>query len=444
MKFDRRSALRGVMNGAAVTVALPVLDLLLDGSGTAYAATGAPLPARFGTWFWGLGCNPQRFFPSKVGADYDLKVELEPIKAFKQKINIFSDFNVPLDGVANLPHISGGIGIRTGMATRAEGGLPAPSFDVLIGDVIGANSRFRSLEISCVGDPRNSLSGRGNGNLNPAEISPAALYQRMFGAGFQDPNSGKFTPNPKVMARRSVLSAVGDQRKELEASVGATDRQRLDQYFTSLRQLENQLDVELSPPQPREACLIPQPPTEAKIDAMIDNVIGNHKMMADLLVMALACDQTRVFNLNFNNGASSLTRLGSTITHHQLTHEEQIDNRLGYQPESTYFVNRIMEAWAYFVSALDAVREGDRTLLDNTLVFAHSETDLAKFHSIDTIPMMTAGSGGGRVKTGVHVAGSATPASRIGLTLQQVMGVPVEKWGVGSMETDKSVGEIVV
>jgi hypothetical protein len=145
----------------------------------------------------------------------------------------------------------------------------------------------------------------------------------------------------------------------------------------------------------------------------------------------------------FNNGASSLTRIGSTVTHHQLTHEEVLDNKLGYQPEATFFLTKIMEAWVYFVGALDKVKEGDRSLLDNTLVFAHSETEFAKFHTIDNIPMMTAGSAGGRVKTGLYVDGMGTPVSRVGLTLQQLMGVSVDRWGSKSMETNKSIGEIV-
>jgi hypothetical protein len=147
--------------------------------------------------------------------------------------------------------------------------------------------------------------------------------------------------------------------------------------------------------------------------------------------------------MNFNNGASSLTRLGSTITHHQLTHEEPLDNRLGYQPDVTWFINKIMQAWTYFVGALDGVQEGDRTLLDNTLVFAHSETEFAKFHTIDNIPMMTAGSAGGRIKTGIHIAGESTPASRVGLTLQQVMEVPVDKWGTGGLQTNKPIAELL-
>jgi hypothetical protein len=245
------------------------------------------------------------------------------------------------------------------------------------------------------------------------------------------------------MARRSVLSAVTDQRKAFEARLGASDKARLDQYFTSVRQLENQLDVQLTKPAPMQACVVPNKPYERPVNAEIENVLANHKVMTDLLVMGLACDSTRVFNMNFNNGASSLTRIGSTITHHQLTHEEPLDSRLGYQPEATFFVNKCMEAWAYFVSALDQVQEGDRTLLDNCLVFAHSETEFAKQHTIDNIPMMTAGSGGGRIRTGVHIVGEGSPVTRVGLTLQQVMGVPVDKWGDKSLETSKSIGELL-
>jgi Protein of unknown function (DUF1552) len=444
LDLSRRTALKGVIGGAAVTVGVPLLDLFLDGNGEAFAATGAPVPVRFGTWFWGLGVNPSRWFPSKPGANYDLKPELEPIRDYQSKINVFGNFNVPLDGAPNLPHSSGGPAIRTGMALTAERGLPGESFDVTIGDKIGTRSRFRSLEMSSSGDPRNSLSGRGGGNLNPSEVSASALYTRIFGAGFKDPNSGTFTPDPQVMARRSVLSAVTDQRQALEREVGAADKAKLEQYYTSVRQLENQLDVELTRPEPMQSCQVPKSVADLPINAEIEHVILNHKLMTSLLVMALACDQTRVFNMMFNNGASSLTRIGSTITHHQLTHEEVLDNRLGYQPNATYYLTKIMEAWAGFVAALDGIKEGNRTLLDNTLVLAHSETEFAKFHTIDNIPMMTAGSAGGRVKTGIYVDGAGSPVSRVGLTLQQVMGVPLDKWGAKSMETSKAIGEIVV
>ena len=445
MAFDlsRRTALRGLVGGAAVTVGVPLLDCFLDGKGAAMAATGAPVPIRFGTWFWGLGVNPNRWFPDKAGSDYDLKPELAPIAALRHKINVLGNFNVLLDGAPNLPHSSGGPAIRTGRALTAERGLPGESFDVTIGDLIGTRSRFRSLEVSATGDARNSLSGRGGGNFNPSEGSAAGLYTRLFGPGFKDPNSATFVPDPQVMARRSVLSGVSEERQALESAVGAADRHKLDQYFTSIRSLENQLSSELTKPEPLQACAVPTAARERAINAEIENVVTNHALMTDLLVMAMACDQTRIVNMMFNHGASSLTRIGSTITHHQLTHEEVLDNRLGYQPEATYFLTKIMDAWVHFVAALDAVKEGDRTLLDNSLIFAHSETEFAKFHTIDNIPMMTAGSGGGRIKTGVYIDGEGSPVSRVGLTLQQAMGVAVDRWGTKSMETNKSISELL-
>src|SRR5580658_9955494 len=134
MKFHpgRRTALRGMLNGAAVAVGLPFLDLFLDDNGQALAAAGAPLPTRFGVWFWGLGVNPKRWIPDQTGPNFDLKVELAPIKPFQSKINVFSNFPVPLDGHPNFPHSSGGTAIRTGMAMTGSGTFPGPTFDVLI------------------------------------------------------------------------------------------------------------------------------------------------------------------------------------------------------------------------------------------------------------------------------------------------------------------------
>jgi hypothetical protein len=446
MAFDlsRRSALKGLMNGATIAVGVPFLDAFLDGNGSALAATGAPVPIRFGTWFWGLGVNPNRFYPTTEGPDYEMPPELAPIGELRHKISVFKNFNVPLDGAPNLPHGTGGPAVLTGRAILAQGGLPGESLDVTISDLIGKRTRFASLEVSSVGDARNSLSGRGGGNLNPSEVSPSGLYARIFGTGFKDPNSATFTPDPQVMARRSVLSAVTEQRHALEKAVGAADKAKLDQYFTSIRQLENQLDVELTKPEPLQACVVPTEAKDTVVNAEIDTVMKNHELMTDLMVMALACDQTRVFNMMFNNGASSLTRPGSTITHHQLTHEEVLDTTLGYQPSATFFLTKIMEGWVYFAKKLDSIKEGDRTLLDNSLVMAHSETEFAKFHTIDNLPVLFAGSAGGRIRPGLCVDGKGSPISRIGLTAMQAMGVAIDRWGTKSMETNRNISEIML
>ena len=102
-----------------------------------------------------------------------------------------------------------------------------------------------------------------------------------------------------------------------------------------------------------------------------------------------------------------------------------------------------MIAWREFLDALSGIPEGDGTLLDNCLVLAHSDCSIAKAHAVESIPTMVAG-GGDRVRTGYHMAGNADPISRIGLTVQQAMGLQVERWGSLSMETNKSITELLV
>ena len=117
----------------------------------------------------------------------------------------------------------------------------------------------------------------------------------------------------------------------------------------------------------------------------------------------------------FSDRASSLRLPGSSDTHHTLTHEEPRDPALGYQPKATYFVLKSMEAWAHFVATLDAIPEGDGTLLDNCLVMAHSETSEANTHSVVGLPFMIAGKAGGRMRTGLHISGVGESTSRVGL-----------------------------
>jgi hypothetical protein len=436
----RRSILRGMMGGGAVTVALPFLDCFLNNNGTALAA-GAPLPTRFGTWFWGLGVTPGRWKPETVGADYEITPELVPIAPYKKKVSIFSGFDVLLDGKPNFPHQTGGPAFRTG-TPPARLAFPGVSFDVIIADAIGANTRFRSLELSGIGISSNTLSGRGPGQMNPSESSALAFYARIFGPDFQDPNAGDFKPDPAIIAKKSVLSAVSEQRADLEKQLGAADRARLDQYFTSVRQVENQLAMQLEKPEPLLACTVPEAPEGLLVQKDVEGTVRNHELLTRMLAMALTCNQTKVFNMHINDSASSLTRRGSTTSHHQLTHDEQIDAELGYQPEATKFITDLMAAWGTFVGILDGVPEGDGTLLDHMMVVAHSDTEFAKVHNVNNLPIMIAGGASGKLKTGLHVPGKGEAVTRVALTAMQVMGVSLDRFGTGSMETRKPVSEI--
>jgi uncharacterized protein DUF1552 len=137
-KWTRRKALKGMLGGSAVTVALPLLDCFLNGNGEALAS-GAPLPARFGTWFWGCGINAARWIPDKIGADYDLKPELLAIGPYKNKVTVLSGFNCVLGGRPNLAHWSGIMATFTG-AAPSKGGMGGGTTDLPTIDCLVANT----------------------------------------------------------------------------------------------------------------------------------------------------------------------------------------------------------------------------------------------------------------------------------------------------------------
>ncbi len=437
-KLNRRHVLRGMMGGTAVSVGLPFLDCFLDSSGTALAATGAQLPVVFGSWIQNLGLNPGRWKPETIGANYTSGPELKALDPFKDKMNIFSGMNYYLDGRPMDTH-------DTSLEVATMGSIPLgvesdPTIDNIIADTVGTRSRFRSLEIALNGS-RRSWSKRKGGAANPSEPSPAALYQRIFGPDFNDPNAAEFTPDPKTMARRSVLSALTDERKSILQRVGAADRERLDEYFTSLRQIERQLDIELSKPAPLEACVIPEDVRDAELGNSVASVEANNRLFGALLAHAVACDQTRVFNVYFDT--QQLRKPGLVRDWHSLTHEEPVDPELGYQKDTTWFINFSMDTVAEFVSRLDRYQEGTGTALDRTLILWQTDHGYARTHSLDDMPILTIGGAGGRMKTGLHVAATGDPTTRVGLTVQQIMGVPVNTWGKLSNETSRTFTEVL-
>jgi len=396
------------------------------------------LPVCFGTWWQALGLNPGRWIPAKTGAGYEHNVELKVLDKFRDRMNVISGTKYFLDGRPLETHI-------TGFQIASMGRIPtgvntAASVDSLIADVIGRSTRFRSIEVSLDGS-RSSLSKRAGSATNPSDPSPEALYARIFGPEFKDPNAAEFTPDVHAMARRSVLTDVADERKSLMTELGTGDRARLDEYFTALRQIEQQLEIELRRPEPLPACTMPEQPQDVKTGREVAFVEQNIKMFGGLLAHALACGQTRVFNVMV--GSLGLRKPGTTQTWHPLTHEEPIDDTLGYQKEVTWFIDFMNRGFAEFLTQLDSIKEGEGTVLDRTVVVWQSDHGYARTHTVDALPIMTVGGAGGRIKTGLHIAAPADPATRVGLTLQQAMGVPVQSWGGLSNETSKTLTELL-
>jgi hypothetical protein len=188
---------------------------------------------------------------------------------------------------------------------------------------------------------------------------------------------------------------------------------------------------------------VPEKPQDGTVGAIIEDVHSNNRLFAGLLAHALACGQTRVINVVFAPPVSNLRKAASPLTFHMYTHEEANDPKLGYQLESTFFMMQSAQGFHDLIAALDGIREGNRTLLDRTALYYSADTGYARVHGLDNMPLMTAGAAGGRLKTGIHVHGPNDPATRVGLTLQQVFGVPVGTWGTESNQTSKTIAEVV-
>jgi hypothetical protein len=441
MDFSRRRALKGLVGGSAVTVGLPLLNVFLNGNATAFA-DGAPMPVRFGTWYWHLGMQQKIFTPDKVGANYDLKEESMPFKPIQQHMNVLTNFTAFRDDCPLLCHSSGWIISRSGIAPKAGGDNPGETVDITISNQIGRTTRFKTLTATATGDVRDTHSYENQTTETVPEFSPIAFYQRVFGPDFQDPNAPSFTPNPKVMVRKSVLSGVMDDVKKINQRVGAEDKARLDQYFTGLRHLERQFDQQLTKPTPIASCKAPKTLDKETAPGGESSLItARHKLMTDIMVMAVACDQTRVFNMSYAGG--NTVKPGYEKPHHTCTHEERLDPELNYQVNHSWFTRRSFEAWAYYVEAFTKVKEGDGTLLDNVFIMADTDVGYARVHSLDGFTVMTAGRAGGKVKTGLHVAGNGTSVCRLGYTSLKLMGCDVNTWGTKSNANSNPIGEIL-
>ena len=433
--LSRRSVLRGLLGGTAISLALPPLEAMFNATGTAYACDGI-LPVRFGVFFWGNGNVPDFWTPATEGEDYELSDELAPLAAVKDRFSVLTGLSVQHQNL--YPHGSGMAGVMTGWSLDSDEAVQAPSIDQVIAAEVGGETLYRSIQTS----PSNAsgVSWNGPNSQNPPEGDPFALYERLFGETFREPGE-EGVVDPRLGLRRSILDGVMDDIAALESQVGAADQARLDQHLTGVRELEQRLArLEEDPPN-LEACERP-----AEVTGSFDDIDGRpqiaakNRVMADMLTMALACDQTRVFGHYFSDPVSDALYPEASAGHHDLTHNEG-----GDQPEVNAITIQIMEELAYFIAALDAVPEGDGTLLDNMTMMATSEVSLGKTHSIDEIPLVLAGGACGQLVMGQHIrsVGGAN-FSKLGLSIIRAMGIPATSWGGEEGYTEDGLSAVEV
>jgi len=422
--IHRRTLLKGLLGGSAVSVALPVLDLFVNSHGTAHA-DGSAFPRRFGLWFWGNGVHPERWVPEASGVDWALSEQLQPLADVKDLITVVSGLRVHAGNDA--AHESGPAGFLTGAplgGTEFGQQYNAPTLDQIVAQEIGGETRFRSLEVG-VAPHTKGRSYSGPGASVPIETSPFALFERIFGAGFTAPGEDPM-PDPGVGVRRSILDAVSEDSRDLMSIVGTSDRVRLEQHFDGIRELELRLARLQDSPPVLEACSRPEPPAEdyPSVDAR-PPLREINAAMTDVLAMALACDQTRVFSLWYSDGMDQTLHPDIDTGHHRLTHDEGDG-----QPKVNAITKYIVSSFRDTVERLSQVTEGDATLLDNSLVLATSDVSHGQRHSIDEFPVLLAGSGCGRIQQGIHYRSETDEnVSKLGLTVLQTMGVQRDSFG---------------
>jgi hypothetical protein len=421
--LSRRRVLRGLLHGSVVTVGLPPLLSIRHAFGE---TCDDGFPQRFVLFYWGNGGRPDLWTPTGegVGDAWSLSEELAPLAAMKDKISVVTGTEVRVPNV--IPHWSGAMGFLTGHAptgTDASWDVQGPTFDQRLANAIGGDTIYRSLELGVL--TNTSISLAGPGARYPAEQDPYAFFDRIFGSSFREPGSD-VEPDPRLAWRRSVLDGVMDGIHKLESQVGAEDRERLQNHFDGIRDLEQRLArLQEDPPELAE-CRRPDAPELDYPD--IDGrpqLAARAEIMSDLATMALACDQTRVLTYNVSSPLTNILFPDATEGHHTLTHNEG-----GIQPECHAITIAVMEQLSYLLQSLDAVPEGEGSLLDHSLVLASSDVSEGKTHALDEYPIVLAGGACGAFKTGVHYRSySRESSSKVLLSVLRGFGVPSESYG---------------
>lgn len=435
--LDRRTLLRGVLRGAAVAVALPPLEAMLNLNGDAYADDSA-LPDRFGLWYWGNGTRPDTWTPLSTGPLWTPNTAMAGLSGLVEYVSVLSGFEIK---TATHPHHSGMTGVLTGQKYEQLGTTrdtivstcARQTIDQDAADWFEGLSPFRSIEIGVTrfrgtdeGTTFQHLSHNGPNNPNPSEYDPVALYRRLFAAP-SDPQMN--------LARQSVLDVVSGQVGRLQQRLGSADKARLEQHLDSIRSLELRLAASAASCEPIE-----EPTAFPDIDGY-EQIEETNALMADLLAYALACDLTRAFSVQWSTCGSGVVvwQVGATDSLHATCHNESPP-----QPVVDAAVGFTMDQLAVFLERLKAIPEGDGNVLDRCSILCTSELSDGHTHSNQEFPLLIAGKGSGRLHGGVHYRSAGLEnTSKAGLTALQGAGVGVTSWGVDEGYVTEAVGELL-
>jgi hypothetical protein len=432
--LPRRTFLRGL--GAAV--ALPMLDAMTPALARAADAAVAR-PTRLLFTYVPNGITMDDWTPTGAGGAFELSRILKPLEPYREKMLVLSGLaqrngNALGDGPGD--HARAAASYLTGVHPRKTAGADIQngvSVDQIAAQHLARDTRFSSLELGC-DDSRtvgncdsgyscaytNTLSWRSETSPMPAETNPRLVFERLFGGA--DAGLDPATRARRMMSRRSILDVVTQRTQELNQTLGASDRRKVDEYLTSIREIERQIDLA-----EHDWTDIPEgfeKPTGVPV-TYADYV----KVMFDLQVVALQSDMTRVITMMMGREGSMRTypEIGVPDPHHPLTHHRNNGDWVERVSQINSFHT---ELFGYFLGKLQSTPEGDGTLLDHAMVVYGSGLSDGNRHTHEDLPVMVVGSGGGTFKTGRHIVyPTDTPMTNLYLTLLDRMGVRPESVG---------------
>jgi len=390
-QFSRRTLLKGL----GVTVALPWLESLpVWGGEPAAGATASVPPKRFAALFMGNGINPKHWWANGAGAEIQLSKSLEPLAPFRSKLNVISGlFNKAATGVGIHPGQTGNLlsGAALQKGAVLHGGV---SVDQVLAARFADETAQPSLVLGCeqpiTGYHETNFSMAYSSHISwqdanspvPMEVYPSLAFDSLF-------------DNQGSRRTASILDRVQEQTKALQGQVSSSDKAKLDEYLTSVREVEKRADKMRQGANP-VARALGSPSLMKRPDNGLPEDIREHmRLMCDIIALAFQTDKTRVATLLLCRDLSGLFYpfLDVRSAHHPASHDDESD---AYERITRYYVSQL----AYLAGRLAAMKEGDSTVLDNSCLMFLSNMWSGSKHDSSKLPLLLVGGLGGKLATG--------------------------------------------
>lgn len=413
MNLGRRTFLRAT----GISLALPGLDLL---AGEMKRPSASIPPRRMVCICAPLGLHPDYFFPQQAGRGYALSPYLEILSAFRDEFTVVS--GLAHAGMGSSFAHQASASFLTGVPGAGRPGFRnAISLDQLAAEHIGTQTRFPSLALS--GEGAGGLSWTRTGALIPADNSPAKVFARLF-------LEGKAEEVQEQMRRlddgRSILDDVGEQAKSVRSKLGGEDRDKLDEYLTSIRELERRMVNDQSWARKPKPKVDVKPPTDVTNTA---DLISRTKLLFDLTHLALQTDSTRLITIMLGGSTYAPPIPGVTLGHHDLSHHGKDPSKLA---QLKIVEVETMKTVRDLLMRLQQSKEDSSTLLDRTTVFLGSNLGDGSSHSTSNLPVLLAGGG---FKHGQHLhydPKNPPPLCNLYVNLLQRLGIETDKFGTSA------------